>query len=95
MIKRFMEARLEKALQNNASVALLGPRQIGKTTLALHIRAIPLQNLLNKLSWPKIEADLIIFVSRYASRTDCWLPINFCPFTRCQRGLPSAFLKKY
>jgi len=35
MIKRFLEARLRAALQSFPVVALLGPRQVGKTTLAL------------------------------------------------------------
>jgi len=39
MIKRRIEQLLEKALSRNASVALMGPRQVGKTTLALHIAA--------------------------------------------------------
>lgn len=34
MIERFLLKRLEKTLSFNASVALLGPRQCGKTTLA-------------------------------------------------------------
>jgi len=37
MIKRRVEELLEKALSRNASVALMGPRQVGKTTLALNI----------------------------------------------------------
>lgn len=37
MIKRDLENRVKTALQTNSSVALTGPRQVGKTTLALHI----------------------------------------------------------
>jgi len=37
MIKRHLQINLEKALQNMPVVALLGPRQVGKTTLALDI----------------------------------------------------------
>ena len=37
MIKRNLEFYIRKSLKNSASVALLGPRQVGKTTLALQI----------------------------------------------------------
>lgn len=37
MIQRRIEELLKKALSKNASVALMGPRQVGKTTLALNI----------------------------------------------------------
>jgi len=39
MIERRIEGLLEKALGRNAAVALMGPRQVGKTTLALRIAA--------------------------------------------------------
>lgn len=34
MIARWLESRLHHSLQNSSAVALLGPRQVGKTTLA-------------------------------------------------------------
>lgn len=37
MVKRRIAKTLEKTLSQSASVALMGPRQVGKTTLALHI----------------------------------------------------------
>lgn len=37
MISRRLEAIIEKALKRSPSVALMGPRQVGKTTLALDI----------------------------------------------------------
>ncbi len=37
MIKRIIEEKLKRNLKRSASVALLGPRQVGKTTLALNI----------------------------------------------------------
>ncbi|MFO0376589.1 MAG: AAA family ATPase, partial [bacterium] len=37
MIARLAEARLAKALAEQAAVAILGPRQVGKTTLALRL----------------------------------------------------------
>ena len=38
MIYRSIQSILKKHLENNATVALLGPRQIGKTTLAKEIK---------------------------------------------------------
>ena len=37
MIKRRLERILQQALKENASIALLGPRQVGKTTLAIDL----------------------------------------------------------
>lgn len=37
MIKRRLEDQIRDRLQNSPSVALMGPRQVGKTTLAFHI----------------------------------------------------------
>lgn len=37
MIKRNLENKVRSALEENSSVALMGPRQVGKTTLALDI----------------------------------------------------------
>lgn len=37
MIKRILEKKIKKALERSASVALLGPRQVGKTTLAHYV----------------------------------------------------------
>lgn len=37
MIKRRVEKQVEEALKRSASVALMGPRQVGKTTIAIHI----------------------------------------------------------
>jgi uncharacterized protein len=37
MIKRLLESEIRSSLERSPSVALLGPRQVGKTTLALQI----------------------------------------------------------
>ncbi len=37
MIKRRLEAKIQEALKRSPSVALMGPRQVGKTTIALNI----------------------------------------------------------
>ncbi len=36
-IQRNLEAKIKQALQQSASVVLIGPRQIGKTTFAINI----------------------------------------------------------
>ena len=54
MIDRRLEPILQEALSNNAAVALLGPRQVGKTTLALSFMSkekvlyLDLENSLDK-----------------------------------------------
>ncbi len=37
MLKRYLEGKIRSALAVNPSVALMGPRQVGKTTLAINI----------------------------------------------------------
>ena len=39
MIKRNIQQELEQALARQAAVALIGPRQVGKTTLAHTVAA--------------------------------------------------------
>jgi uncharacterized protein len=42
MVKRILEKYIQNSLKKNSSVALLGPRQVGKTTMALQIiKSIP------------------------------------------------------
>ncbi len=63
MIKRNLEFYIKKSLKNSASVALLGPRQVGKTTLALQIaESIPsiYLDLENSLDLIKVK-DIAIF----------------------------------
>ena len=40
MIERRLENSIKNALQRSPSVALIGPRQVGKTTIALRIAGI-------------------------------------------------------
>ena len=58
MIERRIQETVRKALQRSPSVALVGPRQVGKTTLALNIAestsAIYL-DLENRLDWQKVQ----------------------------------------
>lgn len=37
MIQRRLETQIKEALERSPSVALMGPRQVGKTTIALNI----------------------------------------------------------
>lgn len=63
MIKRTLESELEKALKRSAAVALTGPRQVGKTTIALNIAdefsAVYL-DLENRLDLEKVK-DIVAF----------------------------------
>ena len=63
MIRRRLEERIKDALQRSPSVALMGPRQVGKTTIALNIAesnpAIYL-DLENRLDLEKV-CDIIAF----------------------------------
>jgi len=59
MIQRFLQAIVEKALERSPSVAILGPRQVGKTTLAKiiansHVNSLYL-DLENPLDRRKLE----------------------------------------
>jgi hypothetical protein len=54
MIARDIENKLAYALKNMPVVALLGPRQVGKTTLALQIAE---GGLKKKLSYLDLELD--------------------------------------
>lgn len=70
MIKRRAARIVEQALSRQAAVALLGPRQVGKTTLALHIadraQAIYL-DLESRADRAKL-ADPRLFLSQYEDR---------------------------
>lgn len=63
MIKRHLEAQVLERLQNSSSVALMGPRQVGKTTLAFSIsediRAVYL-DLENRTDLQKVQ-DIAAF----------------------------------
>ena len=63
MITRRLEVKIREALQRSPSVALLGPRQVGKTTLALNIsEAVPSVyiDLENRLDLEKVR-DIAAF----------------------------------
>ena len=75
MLKRWITPRVEKALHTMPAVALLGPRQIGKTTLAqliAQVQPAPLQSALYlDLESPKdlIKLDdAVTFLSQQADR---------------------------
>lgn len=63
MLRRYLEQTILDRLQNVPAVALMGPRQVGKTTLALsisaHIPAVYL-DLENKTDLRKVE-DIAAF----------------------------------
>ncbi len=53
MIKRLLQKKIEKALETMPVVALLGPRQVGKTTLALDI----VQSINKESAYLDLELD--------------------------------------
>ncbi len=65
MIERRLESKIRQALLRSPSVALIGPRQVGKTTIALNIAettpAVYL-DLENRLDLEKVK-DIIVFHS--------------------------------
>ena len=70
MIIRRLEARLQEAIQRSPSVALMGPRQVGKTTIALNLSeqmpAIYL-DLENSLDALKVQ-DIVAYHSENRNR---------------------------
>ena len=63
MIKRRLEANVVEALKRSSAVALMGPRQVGKTTLALDIgESFPCEylDLENNLDLEKVR-DIVTF----------------------------------
>lgn len=88
MIKRYLEGKIHSALIANSSVALMGPRQVGKTTLALNIAdTIPsvyldLENRLDLQKAQHIEAfhkansDKLIILDEVQRLPDIFAPIR-------------------
>ena len=63
MIKRRLEVNVMEALKRSSAVALIGPRQVGKTTLALDIgESFPCEylDLENNLDLEKVR-DIVTF----------------------------------
>ncbi|VAW05586.1 AAA ATPase [hydrothermal vent metagenome] len=70
MIKRNLQKKLLKLLQSNAAVVLIGPRQVGKTTLSLEVTA-ELNAVYRDLENPReLEQvrDIELFMKQYPDR---------------------------
>ncbi len=88
MIKRDLENKVRSALEENSSVALMGPRQVGKTTLALDIAdTVPsvyldLENRLDLQKAKDIEAfhrensDKLIILDEVQRLPEIFAPIR-------------------
>ncbi|PXX11397.1 AAA domain-containing protein [Nitrosomonas ureae] len=88
MIKRYLEGKIRSDLIAHSSVALMGPRQVGKTTLALNIAdTIPsvyldLENRLDLQKAQDIEAfhkansDKLIILDEVQRLPDIFAPIR-------------------
>jgi predicted AAA+ superfamily ATPase len=90
MIPRRIAGNVQKALQRQAAVALLGPRQVGKTTLARSL-ANEQDAIYLDLEWPedrqKLE-DPAFFLSRYEDKLVILDEIHRVPeIFRPMRGL--------
>lgn len=70
MIPRRIESKVEAALSRQAAVVLIGPRQVGKTTLAIgmaqHLKALYL-DLEDRADREKLS-DPVLFLSQYDDR---------------------------
>lgn len=88
MIKRRLEDHIRDRLQNNPSVALMGPRQVGKTTLAFNIAEsmssvyLDLENRTDLRKVQDIEAfhrensDKLIILDEVQRLPDIFAPIR-------------------
>ena len=88
MIKKRLEETVRNRLQNNPSVALMGPRQVGKTTLSFNIsESIPsvyldLENRTDLLKVQNIEAfhrensDKLIILDEVHRLPEVFTPIR-------------------
>ncbi len=88
MIKRRLEARVLERLQNSSSVALMGPRQVGKTTLAFSIseaiRAVyldlenrtDLQKVQNIAAFHLANSDKLIILDEVQRLPEVFAPIR-------------------
>jgi predicted AAA+ superfamily ATPase len=88
MIKRHLEDKIRSALANNSSVALMGPRQVGKTTLAINIadttpsvyldleNRIDLQKAQNIEAFHKENSNKLIILDEVQRLPDIFAPIR-------------------
>ncbi len=88
MIKRHLEDKIRSALATNSSVALMGPRQVGKTTLAINIadtipsvyldleNRIDLQKAQDIEAFHKENSDKLIILDEVQRLPDIFAPIR-------------------
>ena len=88
MLKRHLENKIRSALATNSSVALMGPRQVGKTTLAINIadtipsvyldleNRIDLQKAQDIEAFHKENSDKLIILDEVQRLPDIFAPIR-------------------
>ena len=88
MIKRHLEDKIRSALATSSSVALMGPRQVGKTTLAINIadtipsvyldleNRIDLQKAQDIEAFHKENSDKLIILDEVQRLPDIFAPIR-------------------
>lgn len=90
MIPRLVKSEVEFALRNEAAVALLGPRQVGKTTLALEItrdRSAVYLDLESRADLEKLD-DAESFLRLHADKLVVLDEVHRAPeLFNCLRGL--------
>ena len=92
MLRRLATQSVEKALSRQAAVAVIGPRQVGKTTLALDIadtRAAVYLDLENTADRGKLE-NPDLFCNSMRMSWWCWM--RFTAFPRYPRAHQGQFL---
>ncbi len=88
MIKRRLEAKIHEALSRSPSVALMGPRQVGKTTIALNIsettpsvyldleNSLDLQKVRDIVSFHNVNRDKLIILDEIQRLPEVFSPLR-------------------
>lgn len=88
MIKRRLEATIREALNRSPSVALMGPRQVGKTTIALNIsettpsvyldleNSLDLQKVRDIVSFHNVNHDKLIILDEIQRLPEVFSPLR-------------------
>lgn len=88
MIKRLLESKIREALNRSPSVALLGPRQVGKTTIAFNIAekipslyldletSLDLQKVQDIASFHEANSDKLIILDEVQRLPEVFSPLR-------------------
>lgn len=88
MIQRHLEAKIRETLKRSPSVALMGPRQVGKTTIALNISettpsvyldlesSLDLRKVRDIVSFHKVNQDKLIILDEVQRLPEVFSPLR-------------------